>query len=701
MSGTITNPLLTTDWEVAVGTGFDSGSGGALAALPKNGAQSVYFDGQGSSIYRQISDTGLMGTGHNVLAFRVYFRIKQDALTAASNLIQASSGGNYAAIQLRTSRKLRAVISGTNGTDSSTSLALDTWYLLDGLLDFSTGTASVSYSVDTVSQTGLTLSQTAANFSNFRIGWQSASFGQIYYDSLVVTPTSTDYPIGQAGLSSGSFSADAVLKKAIAGSFTANAVMTAPATSFIAGFDNFQTNTLVAVNGVEAVFTHSAANQNLGGILPVTGLAIDQYMRVKTNKLPVSSAIALQSIFRYIDGSNYLRAEIKMESSLALVVQITKRIAGVETLVGTPYTIPGLLGQIDTYYWIRVKATGVNPTTVTAKGWQYGTTEPSAWQVTGTVGVAGGGSPDDVVQTGGGVGFLTTLGTGITNTPYLLSADALLTTDPTPVTYEFDFTADAVIRETTAGSFTADAVFTPGSLNLSSFTADAHLKRVVAGSFTANAYLTRDASTAFSAIPSPTTGSATIDIDRDPAGISSSRLYRQNPVTGVWAFIHADYVNFTWEDVSAPLNIVVHYRLDDVGPTGLATASTLFDCAAITTDSWVACSEAVGTVLVDVTTAGYDKPKQTEDFAVLGQRYKEVQAGLLNGTAGSVDLIAASTVQQALVRNLTALANDPAKTWLKSPFGDVFEVVFSGPEVTYLPVGHVSAKVNFSSVADA
>ncbi|WP_028047327.1 PKD domain-containing protein [Cellulomonas sp. URHE0023] len=88
---------------------------------------------------------------------------------------------------------------------------------------------------------------------------------------------------------------------------------------------------------------------------------------------------------------------------------------------------------------VRVNVTGVSPTTVRAKAWAVGTTEPAAWMVTGTSSTAG-------LQSAGSVGFSAYVASNVTAIPMtasysdfqVLSAssaagDGTVVPQPTPV----------------------------------------------------------------------------------------------------------------------------------------------------------------------------------------------------------------------------------------------------------------------------
>lgn len=67
--------------------------------------------------------------------------------------------------------------------------------------------------------------------------------------------------------------------------------------------------------------------------------------------------------------------------------------------------------------------TGVSPTTIRAKAWAAGASEPSAWTVSST-------DSTGALQAPGGIGVLTYLSSSATNAPITLSVDDLVASRP-------------------------------------------------------------------------------------------------------------------------------------------------------------------------------------------------------------------------------------------------------------------------------
>jgi hypothetical protein len=65
---------------------------------------------------------------------------------------------------------------------------------------------------------------------------------------------------------------------------------------------------------------------------------------------------------------------------------------------------------------LRLQVTGTSPTTIRAKIWEAGTTEPTAWQVEATDSTAG-------LQQAGHTGISSYIGSGMTSLPLTVSWD--------------------------------------------------------------------------------------------------------------------------------------------------------------------------------------------------------------------------------------------------------------------------------------
>ena len=85
---------------------------------------------------------------------------------------------------------------------------------------------------------------------------------------------------------------------------------------------------------------------------------------------------------RVASGDGYL-AQLKYASDGSVTVLLEKRVAGVVTILATA-PITGLAVSPGDVIDLRVQATGTSPTSLRAKAWKDGSSEPSAWTVSTT-----------------------------------------------------------------------------------------------------------------------------------------------------------------------------------------------------------------------------------------------------------------------------------------------------------------------------
>ena len=85
--------------------------------------------------------------------------------------------------------------------------------------------------------------------------------------------------------------------------------------------------------------------------------------------------------------------------------------------IGATYLVPGLAISPNTRLKVSVQVSGTSPTTISAKVWKAGATEPTAWQLTTTDSYAN-------LQKAGMTGVFVTTPSGMTNAPVAVSFDS-------------------------------------------------------------------------------------------------------------------------------------------------------------------------------------------------------------------------------------------------------------------------------------
>jgi len=179
-----------------------------------------------------------------------------------------------------------------------------------------------------------------------------------------------------------------------------------------------------AVNGSAGTIVNPAGSGRLAYLAGVSAPAADAVFSFGLDKVANGSGSYLSTHARRItgQGSYAAKAQVTSTGSVTLALSRTNS-AGAETVIQAPTTISGLTYAVGDKLSVRVQAVGSNPTTVRAKVWKTGTTEPAAWQRSVTDSTAG-------LQTAGHVGFSSYVSSGATNGPITIAVDSLVVTAP-------------------------------------------------------------------------------------------------------------------------------------------------------------------------------------------------------------------------------------------------------------------------------
>ena len=121
-------------------------------------------------------------------------------------------------------------------------------------------------------------------------------------------------------------------------------------------------------------------------------------------------------------GSYAAKAQITSTGAVTLGLSRLSS-TGAETVIQASATVAGLTYAVGDKLTVRVQAVGSSPTTIRAKVWKTGTTEPAAWQRSVTDSTAG-------LQTAGHVAFSSYISSGATNGPITIALDQLVVTAP-------------------------------------------------------------------------------------------------------------------------------------------------------------------------------------------------------------------------------------------------------------------------------
>lgn len=153
------------------------------------------------------------------------------------------------------------------------------------------------------------------------------------------------------------------------------------------------------------------AGQTLAGWLGVASDSTDFEVTVSVDKLPDAGAVYLRVQGRRIAYSDFYSARVRLSGDGTVQLHATAD--------GTPIaggTVSGLTYTAGDRLRVRTQIEGTNPTTIRAKVWKVGDSEPAAWQVETTDATA-------ALQTMGGVGVAAYISASATNGPIVVSVD--------------------------------------------------------------------------------------------------------------------------------------------------------------------------------------------------------------------------------------------------------------------------------------
>ena len=124
-------------------------------------------------------------------------------------------------------------------------------------------------------------------------------------------------------------------------------------------------------------------------------------------------------------GDEY-RLKLQYSAGGAMTARLTRSVAGAETVVAGPVTVPGTV-RAGTVVVSRFAVSGSSPTRLEAKIWVSGTTEPAGWTIVATDTAAS-------LQVAGHVGLYGQLSSSTTNGPVAMRFDDLQVADGTSAT---------------------------------------------------------------------------------------------------------------------------------------------------------------------------------------------------------------------------------------------------------------------------
>ncbi|WP_210509039.1 PKD domain-containing protein [Naasia sp. SYSU D00057] len=176
------------------------------------------------------------------------------------------------------------------------------------------------------------------------------------------------------------------------------------------------TSSYYSVNGTTGRLTLPAARTAESYLTGVTSSSANVTASVSVGAVPAGGSVFASVIGRRAGTADY-RARVVIASGGAVTLQLQRS--------GTTLTSAntGLTAAANTPLQVRLQVTGASPTTIRAKVWRAGTTEPTAWTVTTTDSTSG-------LQTAGHTGLGGYVGSGVTNGPAVIAFDDFALTAP-------------------------------------------------------------------------------------------------------------------------------------------------------------------------------------------------------------------------------------------------------------------------------
>src|SRR5664280_1526657 len=182
-------------------------------------------------------------------------------------------------------------------------------------------------------------------------------------------------------------------------------------------------SSLFAVNGSAGQIKMATAGAGPSvNLSTVSATELNGSVDIALDKLPTGSGFQGNAIVRRVGTTNYMVKLRLMPTSTS--IQISKVVAGVETVLSTQ-TVTGLTYAVGDQVRLSFQVKGTSPTTISAKAWKVGSTEPTAWRATVT-------DNDAALQAAGAVGLQGYLTSSSTNAPVVASFDNLSITPVTP-----------------------------------------------------------------------------------------------------------------------------------------------------------------------------------------------------------------------------------------------------------------------------
>lgn len=178
------------------------------------------------------------------------------------------------------------------------------------------------------------------------------------------------------------------------------------------------------VNGSAGTIVHTAVGTARHARLPSVAIAdLTASVKVKSDKVAAGDHHAAGLAARVVDASNYYYARLAYLTTGAMLLQVQRVVAGVETSIAAIDLSSRLTQTAGQFYVVKLQVVGVGPTILRAKAWQDGVGEPGSWDIDTTDSTA-------ALQVAAGIGIRTNVNGGATTPPLTFTVDDLTSTTP-------------------------------------------------------------------------------------------------------------------------------------------------------------------------------------------------------------------------------------------------------------------------------
>lgn len=177
------------------------------------------------------------------------------------------------------------------------------------------------------------------------------------------------------------------------------------------------------VTGTKGSMVLTSATTNRIVYFPVTLTESESLLLFEANKLPTGSGYFISLYHRVQSNGDHYRLRVNIPATNLPTLQAVKSVSGSINTIGSAANT-GLTFQANTQYYLRTRVSGTSPTSLQAKFWEFGTSEPLNWTLTQ--------SDSDVALQTSGTGALRSDVSSASNLPVTFLFDSLTQGSFTP-----------------------------------------------------------------------------------------------------------------------------------------------------------------------------------------------------------------------------------------------------------------------------